>query len=49
MLLIFSVNTHEFFLLKGNKEITVTNVFQKILDESNCKPNKIWLDKGSEF
>ena len=24
-------------------------VFQKILDESGCKPNKIWVDKGSEF
>ena len=20
-----------------------------ILDESNCKPNKIWFDKGIEF
>ena len=24
-------------------------VFQKIADESNRKPNKIWVDKGSEF
>ena len=39
------------------KGITITNVFQKILDESNhCevkskgrKPNKIWVDKGSKF
>ena len=23
--------------------------FQKILDESKRKPNKIWVDKGSEF
>ena len=23
--------------------------FQKILDDSNRKPNKIWVDKGSEF
>ena len=22
---------------------------QKILDESGCKPNKTWVDKGSEF
>ena len=29
--------------------ITITNAFQKIFDESNCKPNKIWVDKGSEF
>ena len=28
---------------------TITNAFQKILDESNRKPNKIWVDKGSEF
>ena len=35
--------------LKGTKGITVTNPFEKCLDESNCKPNKIWVDKGSEF
>ena len=29
--------------------ITITNAFQKFFDESNCKPNKIWVDKGSEF
>ena len=34
---------------KGKLQITITNGFQKILDESKCKPNKIWLDKGSEF
>ena len=27
----------------------ITNAFQKILDESNRKPNRIWVDKGSEF
>ena len=37
------------FPLKDKKGITVTNVFQKILDESNRKPNKICVDKGSEF
>ena len=25
------------------------HAFQKILKESNRKPNKIWVDKGSEF
>ena len=35
--------------LKDKDKITTTNTFQKILKESNCKPNKIWLDKGSEF
>ena len=34
---------------KGKKGITITSVFQNILDESNCKPNKIWVDKGSKF
>ena len=36
-------------LLKDEKGITITNAFQKILDESNRKPNKIWVDIGSEF
>ena len=35
--------------LKDGKEITNTNAFQKILDESKLKPNKIWVDKGREF
>ena len=37
------------FLWKVKKCITITNGFQNILKESNCKPNKIWVDKGSEF
>ena len=35
--------------LKDKKGITITNAFQKILKESNLKPNKIWVDKGSKF
>ena len=35
--------------LKDKKKFTVTNVFQDILDKSNRKPNKIWVDKESEF
>ena len=35
--------------LKDKKRVTITNAFEKILDESNRKPNKIWVDKGSEF
>ena len=35
--------------LKDKRGITITNAFQKILDESGRKPNKIWVDKGSEF
>ena len=29
--------------------MTITNAFQKILKESNRKPNKIWVEKGSKF
>ena len=35
--------------LKDKRGITITNAFQKVLDESGRKPNKIWVDKGSEF
>ena len=35
--------------LEGKKGITITNVFQKNLHESNRKPNKMWVNKGSEF
>ena len=34
---------------KDKKGITITNSFQKILDESNRKPKKIWVDKDREF
>ena len=33
--------------LKDKKGVTITNAFQKILDKSGRKPNKIWVDKGS--
>ena len=35
--------------LKDKKGTTITNAFQKILNESNWKPKQIWVDKGSEF
>ena len=35
--------------LKGKKGVSIINAFQKILKESNRKPNKIWVDKGSKF
>ena len=35
--------------MKDKKGITISDAFQKILDEFNCKQNKIWVDKGSEF
>ena len=38
-----------FIPLKDKQIITITNAFQKILDEFNRTPNKIWVEKGSEF
>ena len=35
--------------LKGIKGIAIANVFQKNLNESNHKPNKIWVNKDNEF
>ena len=35
--------------LEDKKGITITNTFEKILDESDSKSNKIWVDKDSEF
>ena len=35
--------------LKDEKGISIFNAFQSILKDSNRKPNKIWVDKGSEF
>ena len=37
------------FTLKDKKGVTIVNAFQKVLDRSNRKPNKIWVDKGSDF
>ena len=34
---------------KYKKGISIVNAFQKILKESNRKPNDIWVDKGSQF
>ena len=35
--------------MKDTKSVSIVNAFQKILDKSGRKPNKIWVDKGSEF
>ena len=35
--------------LKDKKGVSIANAFQGILKDSNRKPNKIWVDKGSEF
>ena len=35
--------------LKDKKGTTILNAFQSILNNSKRKPNKIWVDQGSEF
>ena len=36
--------------LKDKKGVSIVAAFQSILKQSNSrKPNKIWVDKGSEF
>ena len=35
--------------LKDKKHISIVKAFQSILKQSNQKPSKIWVDKGSEF
>ena len=35
--------------LKDKKRVSIVNAFQSILDKSGRKPNKIWVDQGSEF
>ena len=31
------------------QKVTIVNAFQKILDSSKRKPNKIWVDQGNEL
>ena len=35
--------------LKDKKGVSIVNGFQSILKKSKRKPNKIWVDQGSEF
>ena len=35
--------------LKDKKGLSIVDAFQKIIDDSNRKPNKTWVDKGGEF
>ena len=35
--------------LKDKKGVSIVNAFQSILKNSNRKPYKIWVDKGSQF
>ena len=49
MLSIFLVNRLGLYLQKIKKGLSIVNAFQEVLDKSGCKPNKIWVDKGSEI
>ena len=40
---------HKDLIKKDKKGISVTNGFNKIIKQSGRKPNKIWVDQGSEF
>ena len=35
--------------VKYKKGVSIVNGFQKVLNKSGHKTNKIWVDKGSEF
>ena len=35
--------------LKNKEGKTVLNAFIEILNESNSKPNKLWVDQGRQF
>ena len=35
--------------LKDKKGISIVNAFNKIIKQSNRKPNKIWVDQGGKF
>ena len=44
------VNMHAWAVpLKDKKDITIINAFQKFLDDSNQKLNKIWLIQVVNF
>ena len=38
-----------FVPLKDQKGVSIVDVFQKNLHDSNRKPNKIWINKGDKF
>ena len=47
--MIFLVNILGLFFWNIKNALLLLILFQKILDESGHKPNKIWLSKGCEF
>ena len=38
-----------FIPLKDEKGIKIASAFHKVLNQSGCKPIKLWVDKSSEF
>ena len=48
MQLICLLNMLALFLQKIKKGTSIVNAFKKIISEGR-KPNKIWVDQGSEF
>ena len=52
-LLIIVIDTYSKYAwvapLKDKKGVTIVNAIQKILNDLGRKPNKIWVDKGSEL
>ena len=45
----FPLNVHGLNLLNIKEGKTVLNAFIKRVNESNCKPNKLWADPGRGF
>ena len=51
LLCVIDLNSKYAFVisLKDKKGISIVNAFNKIIKQSNRKPNKIWVDQGGEF
>ena len=49
MFLTLLVDIHGLFLWMIKKGVTITNIFQKLLNEYNHEPNQVRVDKDSEF
>lgn len=48
MSLVFLVKMRSFYLWKTKKGIAIADAFEKKLDVSDFKQNKLWLGRGSE-
>ena len=49
LLCVIDIYSKYAWVIPYKKGITVTNGFQKFLDESKRRPSKIWEEKDSEF